>query len=199
MSYSTKNLQVKTTSETFEYWLEQPFISNELRNLLSGKTLLLTPQNGHGDSEVLCFPTGTEDLLRFLRDNQTEDLSVDICIEDEDYRELSLHSDLLILAGVIMTLVAAPVAVNVISHWIIKRLGSRVEQTDLKCEITVVDNNRSIHFKYDGAASAFRETLLNALNDTNTGNIQISETPEIEPPLLQASTGGETVNKEEKL
>jgi hypothetical protein len=69
------------------------------------------------------FPLGTEDFLNFAREKATAGIRVDICADDETYRELALHSDWLIIAEGVVTLVALPVAINLISEYLKERLS----------------------------------------------------------------------------
>jgi hypothetical protein len=151
--------------------------------------VLLVPIEGFRERTDPMFHQGTEDLLQFLRESPNEDIRVDICIEDEDYRELALHLDLLVLASAVVTLVVAPIVADLIAEYIKRRLGSREPETIVRSEMFVYDERtgRSVRFSYEGPASAYRDTMANAIH-----GIRTSPSLGLPPPVHLESESGTT-------
>ena len=156
----------ESSLESIESWCNRPYIGDALRGQILKANVLLVPIEGFRERTDPMFPQGTEDLLQFLRESPNEDIKADICIEDEDYRELALHFDLLVLAGAVVTLVVAPIVADLISEYIKRRLGSREPETIVRSELIVYDETtgRSVRLSYEGPASAYRDTMGNAIH-----------------------------------
>lgn len=161
---------VKNSQESLSTWTSRPYISNTLREQLSKANVLLVPTEGYGDQPGLVFfPSGTEEVFQFLRESQQGNLSVDICIEDKDYKEVARHAEILIIASLIVTTIVAPVVADLIAEYIKRRWGSREVETTVKLEITVCDEKagRSVRISYEGPASEYRNTMGNAIQNLN--------------------------------
>lgn len=161
-------LVVQDSQESIQTWTSRSYISDELREQLSKANVLVVPNEGYGDrADLVYFPGGTEELFHFLRESVQENLFVGICIEDEDYKELVLHVDLVIIAGFVVTSLVAPLAVDLIAEYIKRRVGKREAETEVRSKLTVCDEitGRSVHFSYEGPASEYRDVMVNAIQE----------------------------------
>lgn len=154
--------RVETSTQDRGYWLSRPFVTDELRNALASAAILIVPREGFRDHVGPVFPVGTEDVFHHLRQNAPADATVNICIDDKDYHELALHGALLIVGAFFATALAAPVAVNLISDYFKKRLGSSKDRA-VKVELTVSDASRTAKLTYEGPAEHFQAVVGEAL------------------------------------
>lgn len=147
----------ENSTDNFDTWINKPFIPDELKKQLRSASVLIIPREGFREHSGLMFPVGTEELFHFLKNNSNGDITVDICISDKDYHELALHDAFLILGAFVVTNIALPIVVNLISTYITNR--NNVNRR-IKVEFTVVENNgRSTHFLYEGSAEDFDKTI----------------------------------------
>lgn len=167
MADSRRSVAVEASDETIEGWISRPRVSSELREHLSAANVLLVPTEEHGSNRTY-FPVGTEKLLRFLQSSEQQGLSVDICASDEDYQELALYADWLVIAELVVTSVVAPLVVNSIWDYIKRHPGKKQEETLVKSKVVVQDNGRerSVSFSYEGPASEYREAMTEALRES---------------------------------
>ncbi|MCL4552467.1 MAG: hypothetical protein M1305_02780 [Candidatus Marsarchaeota archaeon] len=147
------NLVKTTEGHTFEWWVNRPYISPGLREKLKGVDVLIVPNEGYWEQQHLVyFPAGTEEVFASLKERQG--LSVDTCIEDADYKELGLHVDWTNLPDVVVSLLAAPLVVNMLYDLIKLRLLKMRKQVPMvspslvRSSMTVVDRERGIDVKY---------------------------------------------------
>lgn len=165
---SEPSLRIETTDKAFDYWLERPYVEG-LKHELAASNLLLVPQESFRGFDEPVFPVKTEEFLAELRESAPEAVSVDICIDDESYKELALHFDVIVLAGVVVTTVVAPIAVNLISEVLKKRLlgAPEAEKAVAKGQITVVETEngrtRAATIVFEGPAANVKEQLDGAL------------------------------------
>jgi len=135
---------------SFDDWLSKPYISSDLRKRLESSNVLIIPQDGYGDYSGPLFVAGTDDLFRYLSENASKGVFVDVCIADEDYKTLSLHSDILRLGAFLVTSTILPLFVNLLSSYIYEKMRSTKEDTWMDLEMTVVkghDSSTTIKFK----------------------------------------------------
>lgn len=169
MKSKEPTLVVETSQESIYSWINRPYISDALRAQLSKANVLLVPTEGFCERADLVFPVGTEELFQFLRESQRENLLVDICIEDKDYKELALHADLLIIASFVVTSIAAPVVADLITEYIKRRLGLHETDSIVRSELTVYDEKtgRSVRLSYEGPASEYHARVVTAIRNLN--------------------------------
>jgi hypothetical protein len=161
---SYKNVfEMEDSQESFLEWINKPYISSNLRDQLAKSNLLIIPREGVRENIGPVFPSGTEELFIFLKENAGEDLRPEICIEDDDYVELIEHWDLFTVGHLLVNDFVAPLVVNLIYDFIKSRVGPRMSKTQAKFDLTIIDD--SIHMHYEGPAEEIRETLLTAMEE----------------------------------
>jgi hypothetical protein len=132
-------LTINETNENFETWLNREFVTPDLKNLLSDKSILLIPfENLRDTPNPLMFPIGTENVLRYFKNNLPENQTIDICISDEDYQEFAFYSDYKRLGNFLVKSVALVVFVNVLSSYVYDQY---IKEDDTKPQIQIIDKS----------------------------------------------------------
>ena len=112
------NIRVSDNKNGIQYWINKSFIGEELRKTLNDSDILIVPfENIRQDTPPL-FPTGTDLILEYLKDNLPKDIKVDICIEDTDYALFEFNSHNKNLGKFVVSAVVFPIFLNVISNFI---------------------------------------------------------------------------------
>ncbi|MCL6633231.1 MAG: hypothetical protein K6T63_11440, partial [Alicyclobacillus herbarius] len=159
-------LSVTHGNITFDTWLTKPFINQDLRERLKSANVLILPREGFGDYCGPLFPEGTEELFEYLRANSPEELIVDACIADDDFKTLSLHSDLIRLGAFLVSSVVLPVFLNLISSYVFEKVYSRKDDALVEFEMTVVRAGEvSTSVKFKGPVDTFKSTLCDKIDD----------------------------------
>ena len=152
------------TDKGFRYWSSVAGLSEETRANILRADIVLVPYESFRDHPGPLFPAGTAELFQFFKDNLPSGNEAELAVEDEDFRELSLHYDLVTIASCVVKAVAAPIVVKLIADWIVKRLGSRLNSSEVRASLTVVqtdgDQCKLVQFSYNGPAATF-ETIAN--------------------------------------
>lgn len=158
--------EISETQDSFSDWLNKPYISSKLQKQLSKANLLIIPDEeirahkGVRNHSGQVFPTGTEELFLFFKDNANDTLLPEICVEDDDYVELVMHWDLFTIGNLIVSYLVAPLTVNLIYDFLKIYLGSKFFKTHVKLELTIEKEGESTHVLYEGPAEKFHETIL---------------------------------------
>ena len=173
-----ENLTISDSSDNFQTWINKTFIPENLRNSLVKASVLILPEESFRNETYPLFPVTTDQLFQYLRINLPEN-SVDLCIDDSNYRELALHSDYKRIGKFIVVAAFIPVFINCLSNYItetyIKKDEAKpniiiinqksqnaepqtapkkyMESTKVKFSVIVVDSNgTSKEYKYEGPA-----------------------------------------------
>lgn len=132
----------------FDYWISQPFIPEYLKADLLNANILIVPMLGFRDSVLPNFPVGTESIMTFFRENLPNDVSIDICISDEDYNELGLYSRWNRYGHFVVKEAFLPIFISVFSTFLTQRLLNDEETTQsatVKTENQMGNNTNNIN------------------------------------------------------
>jgi hypothetical protein len=160
-------LSTNPTERTLQYWSSLDSLSAETQRAVGQASIVIVPQDGFRDHTGPVFPTGTVELFRLLRERSPQSTPVEIAIDEPEYKELTLHYDLVTLAGVVVEYVVAPVVAGLLVEYLKVRLGDRFSKSDVEASITVDEsdgvNHRAWEIKYKGPAPTFETTVQNAI------------------------------------
>ena len=168
----------RENSKSKEYWLNRPYISEDLRNKLLNADILILPQEGYEKYDQPLFPNGTEDLLLYLKENAQGKFIVDICIESKDYEELHLYEDLIIIGSFFVSAIFLPIITSLVASYIKDRLGKRMEKVDIKCDFTIDNQKKFVKLSYQGPAPYFVQSIdriLDSFDNLDRNDLDIQE------------------------
>jgi hypothetical protein len=164
----TDLLEVRETERNLAYWYSRPFVSPELRARIEKAPILLVPQEGFRDYAGPVFPVGTEEMFRRAQEDTKAGGPFDVCISDEDYKELALHESLFIVVTIaIGSLVGAPIVVNIVSEYLKGKLLSPAKEKTATAKFTLIVSetstkdakHRAIEMKYEGPVDKLEPTF----------------------------------------
>ena len=158
------DLVITDSDLNFEKIYSKAYFPKNLEEEIMKANLLLLPNEGFKSTTGPVFPEQTMEFYNFIKKFDSNYLIGDICISDEDYEELELHADLITLASIIVTSGVLPIAINLITNYLDRKIQERNHQTDLKVkvDITVEDGEKSKRISYEGNANEFEEALKSA-------------------------------------
>jgi hypothetical protein len=155
-------VEVRDSTVSRNYLIGRPWVDATLKDALSVADVVFVPWETFRDIEQPVFPTGTIELFQSLQDSDVASLTTEIAVPDELYSEVALHADIIFLPTLLVGSVVVPVAVNLISEWLKKRLLERATDADVKFEMIVEEpNGATKSVRYEGPVAAF-ESLVNA-------------------------------------
>ena len=164
-----KKWRIVKSDQSIDDSIEAVPIDTDLKSQVKKASVILMPQEGFRDFIRPVFPVGTSEFLQYLKDKQEGDFTVDIAIDDENYSELALHSELLVLAGLAVRYLAMPILSQAIYDYVKHRLGSSIKDSDVKLDILIEDsserNKKIANISYEGPAGNTKEVLDAAFND----------------------------------
>jgi len=164
------------------YWSTTPWVNEAIQTAILQSTIVLVPQEGFRDHNGPVFPVGTDGLFNYLREKQTSTgLTVELAVEDAQYVEIALHSDIVRIATAIVSLLLAPLVVNLLGDYIRDRLGGRANKAEVHSSLIVEQTDglhrTSISINYEGPAANFESSMKEAIEAIRTGKAQLGEPP----------------------
>ncbi len=171
-------LTISPSEKSFSSFIDKDYISLGLREQLLAANVLIVPNEGYADlTDEVLFPAGTSDLYQYLVERKSKDVAIGVCIEDKDYKELSLHADWLTVAEFVVKDFLAPLLVALLAEYIIHTRGKRVKNTSVKSKLTVVDSKdeHRVEYTYEGPASEYKDVMLNAISKFSKDNQDVKK------------------------
>ncbi|MCB5953253.1 hypothetical protein LI951_14350 [Enterococcus sp. BWT-B8] len=132
----------------------------DLREQINNSKLLLIPTRTVNEKEL--YPEGTGDFYRFLIDqDDSKELLAEFIVDDENYGELELHSDIVYLATMVFSGVVLPIIINVVSDYITEMRKRKNEEFDVEVSYIFEEDGGKTSKKitYKGKAENFDETM----------------------------------------
>lgn len=154
-----KMIKISATDLNFEKALNKSYISNTLKEQLKNSQMLILPYENVKGYTGPVFPEGTMDFFRYLESINNKEINIDICADDDIYKELILHSDLVNIGLILVNELALPIVVNFIWYYIQNNLLNKNKEQKVKLEIIVEKNGESKKISYEGDAIVFKETI----------------------------------------
>ncbi len=156
--------------DNFNTWVNREHIDDALRSQLGTANVLIVPCEGFREESIIAFPVLTEGLYHFLRDNAPDGMTVDLCAKDEDYHELALHSDLLMIGYFVVTNAVFPVLVGLLTDYIKAKLSRRAKDSTVKVQFTVVEADQSSRsLTYEGPPEYLGEIITGGKDGADAG------------------------------
>ncbi len=157
------NVSCIETNKNSSYWARKQLKHTELRDAILSSDILLLPYEGFRDYQGLVFPVNTEELFAQLKETLPDNIRIDVAVSDDDYVELSLRSDLLHIADILVEYVLAPILVAFLADYIKNRLRRRYDQTNVKTSFFIEDvgktTRKTVRVSYEGPATEFEKTM----------------------------------------
>jgi hypothetical protein len=148
-------IKIEDSSENFITWAERPYLSEDLRKSVLESDILIVPVENFRNLEEPVFPQRTGEVFNFLKDNSPPEVHIEVCVEEEDYKELALYDDSINIGYFVLTNVVLTVFLNILSNYIFKKVFDKERKQEIKFTFTVVDEKVSKTITFEGDVKDF--------------------------------------------
>lgn len=149
-------LIVEEDTTTIASLSARPWVDEKLNASLHQADVVFVQWEAFRNIDRPVFPTHTAELFQYFQEHTPAGVQSEVAVRDEDFSEVSLHSDLVWLPDILIaggTLVVLPIVVNLISEWLKQRLLDRHSRTDAKVQIVIESpDGSSKRLTYEGPA-----------------------------------------------
>jgi len=147
-------LVISETKESKQYWLEQG-LGKGFEEEINAAAALIVPEKNFREEVAFVFHHDTTRLYRYLLENLGGDLSLEICSNDDEYCEISLHSSSFRLSTLVISYLAAPLLVGLLTNYLYDELKAKPNDS-VEATLIVEDHEcRSFKFAFKGEAKDF--------------------------------------------
>ena len=153
MNLETKELKIKTTTETKQYWINREFISETKREKIKDSNILFIPEIWK--EGIIGFQKEAFPFYEYLEEQNSNKLNIDFCIEDENYQELHLHSDVIWMGTILIEFFFLPLFINLLSSYISNHIfHDSDDEINIKLNIQK-GNEKNVILEYNGNCDDF--------------------------------------------
>lgn len=170
---------VSKSDKGFSYWINRPYVSDSLKKKLVTANVLFVPHENFRDLPYPVFPVQTTELYHLIEDHNNSAITADICIEDDNYKELAVHADIIEIATFVVQYSVFPILAGLITNYLSKRLGKRIEKAHVRSKIFVEKENQTTMIDYDGPASTFEKTINSLFQENVSKSSSLHESKEM--------------------
>lgn len=157
-------IEVIDTELNFESIYSKPYIPVEYLNEIRSADILLIPYEKFRDSEICLFPEETSKLFTYLVEKSKDhNYTIEICVSDENYNELELHSDVINIADILVNQYTLGILINLISSYLydkLRKYNRKDSEVNTKINITVEMTKKSKMISYEGSIENFERAML---------------------------------------
>ncbi len=147
-------LVVEATDHNKEYW-QASGLGRGLEEALAIAEVLLVPQESDRDGLKFYFYQDASALYEFLKEGLGGQVRVELFATDEEYIEVALHSHVHRIGTILVTFVAAPLAINLLSNYVYDVLKAKPEDV-VEASVVVEDHEcKAFKVTYKGEAKGF--------------------------------------------
>lgn len=160
-----RELSIVSGKASFDGWIRASCIGDNLRKRLESANVLIVPMNRFGQYDEPLFAAGTDELLHYFKRLESNEILVEVCAEDEDYTELSLHSDLIRLGSFVVQNVVLPLFLNLLSNYVYDKVKSRPGESWIDVEVTAINrfgDSKAVKFK--GPVTTFKAEIVESVD-----------------------------------
>jgi len=129
-------LTQKQTDEGFDFWKNKDFLSEETKKELENVSILILPLVDFRENIGPTFPLSTEHLFKFFSEKLPEGTSIEVCIDEEDYTEVALHSDLKNIGKFLVKDIALPIFLTILTAYMESKFK---DKEDNGPDITIIN------------------------------------------------------------
>lgn len=159
-------LQISEADVSFNDVYQNPNLSPELLEKIKAADILLLPYADFRGYQSCLFPEQTYEFYTYLiKEAKKQNLSVDIGVSDEDYKEIELHADVVNIAEVLIQWVLFPVVTGMISAYLYDLVRQRKKKMNANVKITVERNGKTKTVNFEGNIENF-ERAMKSIDET---------------------------------
>ena len=134
-------------TQGLQYWRQNEKLSNEVRQELTDANVLFVPLKGDRDGEDnidsgKVFAPDAERFFKYLLDSAKKQIKADMCVNDGEYRKLSLYAEpitLTVIGTIVISSIIAPVIKDLIIDFIRKNRSESSKNSEFRITL-IIDN-----------------------------------------------------------
>ena len=155
-----KKIQVTDVDINFESIYEKDYIPKKYIEDIKQANVLIIPNEGFREKKGYFFPECTSEFYHYLR-SQTG-VKTEICIDDDEFKKLELHADIVYVATLIVQYAILPIVTSMIASYLydkVKSMNKGKSETNTNVHIIVEKNGKSKKIDYEWTIENFEDAM----------------------------------------
>lgn len=162
-------VSVKESEKNREYWLQRPWISDRKQEVMAADVLLV-PWENFRENEPALFPQGTAQIYQAI--SKMGDISFGLASDEQEYREIALHSKLSRLPQMVVTTLMLPALAGMLGNLMSDSVHGGKPDDLVEFKVIVQGTNgRCIDIEYKGPATRLADTLIDEVERCFPGEV----------------------------
>jgi hypothetical protein len=150
------NLTVEELNFDLNSYISEFIKDKGLETNVREADVLLLPYSGFKEVKGPVFPEAYSQFYDYLLEN-LKDNNVELCVEEDDYKEVALHDETVNLGLILLTGIVLPVISNLISEYI-KSLRDN-KKVNVKVSFIEKEGDKYRKFDYEGDSRYLTDTI----------------------------------------
>lgn len=147
---------INATHENKEYWINQDFIPQNLKTKLKKSNVLFIPEERYGD---LGFHVEVLPFLEYLEKRGDEEINPSICMDEKDYQEVILHSDVIRFGKIVIEYIVLPMFANYLYDYLKNKFFNSDYEDKIEITLNIEEDKKNIEFEYRGSFINFQKLI----------------------------------------
>lgn len=146
----------------FEDIYSKPFVKMEILDLIKKADILILPyEKNFRAGEGYLFPENTSQFYYYLIEKLKEqEIKVEICSTDEEYKEIQLHEDVINIPEMILNSAFFQIVISLIASYLYDTFNCfNKKNIDVDINLIVEKNGNSKKIHYKGSIENFAEAM----------------------------------------
>ena len=97
--------------------------------------------------------------LEYLEKIGDEQINPNICIDENDYQEFILHSDVIRVGKIIIEYIILPIFANYLYDYLKNKFFNPDDEDKIEITLNIQKNNKNTEFEYRGSFEDFQELI----------------------------------------
>lgn len=158
-------LDVKSVDFDLDKYIKKYIRNTALAQEIRNADIIMLPYSNFKEIIGPMFPEVSLEFYEYLCE-VFEENKVEICIEDDDYKEMVLHDEIFNLGLMFINGILFPVIASAIFDYVKAKRGER--KVDVKVTFIEKEDNKYKEFRYEGDSKYLVETVENYLEKRNS-------------------------------
>lgn len=155
-------LNIQESDLTFDTVYSKEYIPKEFLDEIKNASMLLVPDEMFRERSGCFFPECTEEFLAYVQDNKNSEISIDICVSDEDFQRIELHADLITVSTLIVQWGVFPIVTSLIAAYLydkIRKHNKSANESNTEVNIIVEKDKKAQKISYSGSIENFDRAM----------------------------------------
>ena len=162
-------INIEQSDITFETIRDKEYYPIELDEQIKQSNVLLIPFENFREGYKILFPEITRELYYYLKDNETENLKIEVVANEETFKEIELHDAATIITSILFSSVSS-IVLGLLTNFLydkIKTIGKKPQEVIAKIDVYYekTKTKKTVKISYEGSVDEMKHSIEKVIKD----------------------------------